>query len=65
MDWRLLSAAQSLLRLLGPVAIAELKRSGSEFESVVAQIEIDISAATSIFNPDHPGYMLRGGCAGG
>ena len=65
MDWRLPSAAQSLLRLLGPVAIAELKRSGSEFESVIAQIEIDISAATSIFNPDHPGYMLRGGCAGG
>ncbi len=63
MDWRLPSAAHSLLRLLGPVAVTELKRSGGEFESVIAQIEIDISAETSIFNPDHPGYVLRGGCA--
>ena len=62
-DWRLPSAAQSLLRLLGAAAIAELKRSGGEFESVIAQIEMDISAETSIFNPDHPGYVLRGGCA--
>lgn len=61
-QWRLQSAAESLLRLLGRDAIHELQRAGGGMARLGAQIEIDIAAEESVFNPAHAAYVLKGGC---
>lgn len=62
-DWRLQSAAQDELNLLGAAAIAVLRSTGVEYQPTVAEIEQAINDEVSIFHRGNPHYVLKGGCS--